>query len=96
VSQNVCKCKVAGYSCHSLSANKYILTHKGEQIELETVNKMKDLGVIFDSCLIFDQYIREKTNRVCSLLGLIKRNFADLSARAFIHLSKAIVRPHLE
>jgi ribonuclease P/MRP protein subunit RPP40 len=79
-----------------LSANKYYFTHKGEQIEIEDVNIMKDLGVIFDSCLKFDQHIHEKINKAYGILGLIKRNFKDLSTRAFIHLYKAIVRPHLE
>jgi ribonuclease P/MRP protein subunit RPP40 len=96
VSLNVSKCKAVGYSYHSLSANKYYFTHKGEQIEIEGVNTMKDLGVIFDSCLKFDQHIHEKINKAYGILGLIKRNFKDLSTRAFIHLYKAIVRPHLE
>jgi hypothetical protein len=46
-----------------LSANKYYFTHKGEQIEIEAVNTMKDLGVIFDSCLKFDQQIHEKNKQ---------------------------------
>jgi hypothetical protein len=47
VSLNVSKCKAVGYSYHSLSANKYYFTHKGEQIDVQAVNTMKDLGVSF-------------------------------------------------
>jgi hypothetical protein len=54
VSLNVSKCKVVGYSYHSLTENKYTFTHKHEKIELEAVNTMKYLEVIFDSCLKFD------------------------------------------
>jgi hypothetical protein len=72
------------------------LTHKGEQIELEAVNMIKDLGFIFQSSLKFNQHVYEKMNKVYSIVGLIKRNFQDLSARAFIHLYLAVVRPHLE
>jgi hypothetical protein len=82
VSLNVSKCKAVGYSYHSLSANKYYFTHKGEQIEIEGVNTMKDLGVIFDSCLKFDQHIHEKINKAYGILGLIKINFKDLSTRS--------------
>lgn len=96
VSLKVSKCEVAGYSYHSLLANNYFSTHKGNQIELEAVNTMKDLGVIFYSCLKSDQHIHEKINKACCLLNLIKRNFQDSSAHASTHLYTAIVRLHLE
>jgi hypothetical protein len=84
VSLNVSKCKFVEYSYYSLSANIFF-THKGEQIELEAVNMMKDLGFMFDSCLKFDQHIHEKINKAYGILSLIKRNFKDSSERAFIH-----------
>jgi hypothetical protein len=44
VSLNVSECKAVGHSYDSLSANKYYFTHKGEQIQIEDVNTMKDLA----------------------------------------------------
>jgi hypothetical protein len=41
----------------------------------------QDLDIIFDSCLKFDQHIHEKIYKAYGILGLIKRNFEDLSTR---------------
>jgi hypothetical protein len=43
VSLNASKSKFVGYSYYILSANKYFLTHTGEQTELEATNTIKDL-----------------------------------------------------
>jgi len=37
---------------------------------LESVYSCKDLGVTFDSCLIFHKHISDKINKACSMLGL--------------------------
>jgi len=42
---------------------------------LESVDVIKDLGVVFDSELSFVSHCTEKINRAYSILGLIKRNF---------------------
>jgi len=46
-------------------------------ILLEEVKKIKDLGVFYDSLLVFDKHICEKINRpkAYMTLGIIKRNF---------------------
>ena len=96
VSLNINKCKVMSFGHHTLEENKYYFIRGGVQIELENVNSIKDLGVSFDSRLKFDQHVHEKINKAYGILGIIKRNFRDLSTHAFIMLYKALVRPHLE
>ena len=38
----------------------------------------------------------EKVNKAYSMLWLIKRNFKDISAEAFVSLYKHLIRSHLE
>ena len=56
----------------------------------------KDLGVLFDTKLGFKQHIMDKVNKAYSMLGIIKRNFANLSHFSFLCLYKTMVRSHLE
>ena len=42
---------------------------------LEVVDGIKDLGVYYDSLLLFDKHISEKVNKAYMMLGIIKRNF---------------------
>jgi len=46
---------------------------------LESVDVIKDLGVVFDSVLSFVSHCKEKINKAYSILGLIKRNFIYLT-----------------
>jgi len=54
--------------------------------QLERLEHMKDLGVIFDSELNFEQHCKEKINIAYSYLGIIKRNFIHLDKDAFVML----------
>ena len=40
-----------------MTENKYYIPHKGEQIEVEKVNAIKDLGIKFGPHLKFDQHV---------------------------------------
>jgi len=42
---------------------------------LEEVTEIKDLGVCFDSRLVFDKNSCEKMNKAYIMLCIIKRNF---------------------
>jgi len=64
--------------------------------QLERLEHMKDLVVIFDSELNFVQHWKEKINTAYSYLGIIKRNFIYLDEDAFVMLYKSLVRSHLE
>jgi ribonuclease P/MRP protein subunit RPP40 len=59
-------------------------------------NMIKDLGVFFDSHLLFDRHVSEKVSKAYCMLGIIKRNFNHVSKDCFVALYKSMVRSHLE
>ena len=63
---------------------------------LEVVTEIKDLGVCFDSLLVFDKHISEKVNKAYMMLGIIKRHFTHILRNCFVTLYKSLVRSHLE
>ena len=67
-----------------------------EGVELNFLDKIKDLGVTFQSSLTFVDHIYEVIKKCFSLLGLISRNFKDLTKDSFILIYKALVRSRLE
>ena len=75
-----------------LLVHKYILNG----IELEHVFEEKDLGVIIDSELKFEEHIAEKVKKANIVAGLIQRSFSHLNSRVFKTLFGSFVRPHLE
>jgi len=54
------------------------------------VGKVKDLGVIIDSKLTFEDHITEKVNKAYAILGIIKRNFDHIGKDAFVLLYKSL------
>ena len=72
----------------TFDGNKYV--------KLECVSEMRDLGVSVDSELTFSNHIYEKINKAYQMLGIIKRNFKDMSKDAFLLLYKGLVRSQLE
>ena len=49
-----------------------------------------------DCKLKFDDHITTKVNKANSILGIIRRSDKYLDKDTFLHLYKALVRPHLE
>ena len=60
------------------------------------MDKIKDLGIVFDCRLKFREHIDAKINRAYQMLGIIKRNFIHLTLDSFVVLYKSILRSHLE
>jgi len=89
---NIIKCKVVTYSMNDIINSNYYL----DNVELEKLSSIKDLGVTFDSKLKFNLHIIDKVNKAYSMLGIIRRNFKYLNQDAFIMLYKSMVRSHLE
>ena len=89
---NILKCKTVFFG-RNINKN-YTYSLQGTQID--RLEHMKDLGVIFDSQLNFVQHCKEKINTVYSFLGIIKRNFIYLDEDALVMLYKSLVRSHLE
>ena len=64
--------------------------------ELRTSEKERDLGVIVDSFLTFENHMIEKVNKANRIMGVIRRSYTYLDEKCFLLLYKALVRPHLE
>jgi len=62
-----------------------------KNILLKEVKEIKDLGVFYDSLLVFDKHICEKINKAYMMLGIIKRNFTYISRKCLIILYKSLV-----
>ena len=63
---------------------------------LKHVTFEKDLGVIFDKTLSFEQHISNQVKKANSMAGLIRRSFTYLTPELFRKLYITFVRPHLE
>ena len=64
--------------------------------EINQVTEEKDLGIIIDDKLKFQQHINQQKNKANQRLGMIKRSFSYMDKEMFLTLFKSIVRPHLE
>ena len=64
--------------------------------EIEKTTHEKDLGVIVDKQLKFQQHISSSVKKANRKLGLIRRSFTHMDKDMFLTLYKSIVRPHLE
>ena len=87
--------------CHVLTLGKFwniIHAHPysldGNQ--LEHVFLEKDLGVLIDSDINFEEHISKQVKKANSILGVIRRGFEDLCPSTFYTLYTTFVRPHLE
>ncbi len=89
------KCKILelgnGTADHSLK-----MLEDNHLIEISKVDEEKDLGVHIDSNLNFRSHIGKIVKKANSMLGIIKRSFANMGSEVFIGLFKSLVRPHLE
>jgi len=57
---------------------------------------LKDLGIIIDEELSFNNHIYDRINAAFKMLGIINRNFVNLEKSTFILLYKSLVRSLLE
>ena len=74
----------------------YNIAANGESFQLERVDNEKDLGVMIDSHLNFENHINETVKKANKIVGVIKRNFKDLNVKTFVLLNKSMIRSHLE
>ena len=87
--------------CHVLTLGKFdnikhAHSYKLGNKVLDHVFSEKDLGVIFDSDLSFEEHIFNQVKKANSMVGLIKRSFFHLTPDLFRQLYITFVRPHLE
>lgn len=84
-------------SRRTVMETRYFIRHyDGLQRDITRVDCEKDLGIITDQHLTFQQHIQEKVNKANRILGIIRRTFVALDISTFRCLFKAMVRPHLE
>lgn len=91
---NISKCK---YIQFSKSKKKSFNNYHFNNNNLERVDMIKDLGVIFDSGFTFRQHTEICRNKAMKMLGFVKRHtmsFNDITAIKLLYVS--LVRPHLE
>src|SRR6267154_5707281 len=93
---NVDKCKILSIKGRDENKFAYSFNKYDNSFALEHVDHIKDLGVIIDEGLSFDQHLSEKVNKAFQMLGTINRNFVDIDEKTFILLYKTMVRSHLE
>ena len=87
--------------CHVLTLGKFENIQHTERYkiydkELDHVFDEKDLGVIVDADLTFEEHISTKVRIANAMVGLIRRSFSYLSGKAFTKMYTSFVRPHLE
>ena len=94
------KCKVLkvhkGNKANERKYNMKKIDNENEVKELEQVETEKDLGIITDEKLTFEEHIQTKVNKATKVMGLIRRSFMTLDVEMFRKLFTAMVRPHLE
>ena len=91
---NAKKCHVLtlGHIDNITHTERYKINDK----ELEHVFEEKDLGVIMDFQLTFEEHIGQKVKTANTMMGLIRRSFSFLDPHLFRKLYVSFVRPHLE
>ena len=67
-----------------------------DDTRLKTVEQEKDLGVVVDSQLKFEEHITRIVKKANSVMGMIRRSCLYLDKDMFKKLFIAMVRPHLE
>ena len=88
---NVDKCKIMHIGRTNPQNNYHM-----DGAELIKTDKEKDLGVLVESNLEFEQHIKGIVGRANRMLGLIKIGFACLDQEVFMNLYPVLVRPLLE
>ena len=92
---NCSKCKCLHFGKNNPCKEYFFHTDEGNA-KIPQCSEEKDLGVIFDTSLKFDLHIDAIVSKANSMIGLIKRNFSFMNIDMFLHLYKALIRPHLE
>ena len=93
---NIQKCKVMSYGRDCKINSDYYLCCNDTRYNLEKLDSINDLGVIFDKNLKFDSHIDKKVNKAYSILGFINRNFRNMNLKSFVLIYKSMVRSHVE
>lgn len=95
ISLNISKCKFISFTLkhHGFDGEYYTIQGK----KLEKVKCIKDLGILFDTKLKFEEHIKHITSKANRMLGFITRITKKFSNINCFHiLYNSLVRPQLE
>ena len=92
---NASKCKVLHIGKQNPEID-YTMKSNDEDIVISKCAEEKDLGVVFDKNLSFDNHIENAIKKANRVLSVIKRTFTYLDKEMFLNLYKALVRPLVE
>lgn len=93
---NVLKCKYIQYGIVNFVFEYQMRDIHGNTTSLLKDSQEKDLGIIFQDNLKFDQHISNAVGRANRILGLIKRSFIYMNSDLFLKLYKTLVRPIID
>ncbi|WAR21988.1 YWV1-like protein [Mya arenaria] len=96
LSFNASKCKVMHIGSNNDCARYTMQDIDGNYVKVESVASEKDLGVIFDSRLTFEEHITEIASKAHRVTGIIWRSFEFMNKDMFLNLYKSIIRPIVE
>lgn len=96
LSFNASKCKVMHIGSNNDCARYTMQDIDGNYVKVEPVASEKDLGVIFDSRLTFEEHITEIASKAHRVTGMIWRSFEFMNKDMFLNLYKSIIRPIVE
>ena len=80
----------------SKSKNEETNTYKLLGQDIETVTQEKDIGVIIDSELTFENHLCEKVKKATSIFAAMRRTFKYLDTKSFLVIYNTLVRTHLD
>ena len=91
INSNCSKCKVLSFVRSNIKKLPFVYSDGGD--DLENVESIKDLEVIFQKNFKFDIHMNVVTSRASSLLGILKRSTKEFrSCDSIIYLYKTLVR----
>ena len=90
---NTAKCSVISFSRKRCPT---VFTYRINDVALQRLQNVKDLGVIFDDQLTFRQHYEQIITRANQMLGFIARVSKDFKRESLFVLYKSMVRSVLE
>ncbi len=92
---NEAKCKTL-YLGNNNMKQPYTMTSNNGVISLEETLLERDLGILVDNELSFDEHISEAIKKANRKLAMIKRSFTYLDGKMVVQLYTSLIRPILE
>ena len=77
------------------AGNKKLLDLNFNKSNVASSPSVKQLGMLLDSRLNFNEHVQSKTNKCYKIIGLIKKLSRHLPREALLRIYKSLVRPNL-